>query len=733
MSTERINNSNRIKIIILLVTIALIVMMFPKGESIESEVFTGNVWTKDDLIASLTFEILKPAKQYNEERQNAANTVLPVFRKIEDVNTSVTDSVKIYNRILLRELNSAIISDNDNFVQETFLSNESFDQFRVLRSLENILSTNSSLSISDFFSVMDNIISNVYKKGYLDQSFNSILSDSIALRTGKYEREISKTLFFDESTVNQYIQNYLLNNFSRNEKLNNAATEYIKHFLQPNIEYSKHLTEISRELAMEKVPNNIGFVQKNERIVSKHEKISEDTKLKIDSYRIAKGDDTSLLDEILQKVGIVFHVILIFVIFVLYLYLFRKKIFYNNFMLLLISIILLVISFQAYLLNQIEVSAPLYLLVFVPSVSMLMTIIFDSRLGFYSTIVMSLIVGALNGNDYVIVLMNITAGALAAFTVRDIKNRNQIFRSFAFILLGYVTSVIAFGFEQFKSFDQILIQSAFVSSNALISPVLTYGLIIFFERIFKITTDLTLLELTDFNTPLLKNLAKVTPGTFTHSITIGSMVESAAEAIGANPILARVGSYYHDVGKTVEPEAFVENQMSNKNLHSELDPLKSASLIIDHVKRGIKLAQDQGLPKDIIDFIPMHHGTLVVKYFYEKQKELLGKENVDINDFRYPGPKPNTKETALVMLADACESAVRSMEELDETKLKNVVNNLIKQRVDDGQLDESPITMKDIKIIKETFHTILIGLHHRRIRYPKQDELENNSDDKNEE
>ena len=321
--------------------------------------------------------------------------------------------------------------------------------------------------------------------------------------------------------------------------------------------------------------------------------------------------------------------------------------------------------------------------------------------------------------------MNIFAGALSAYTVRDIKNRSQIFRSFLYILIGYVVSILAFGMERYETFNNILIETAFASSNALISPVFTFGMIIFFERFFKITTDLTLLELTDFNRPLLKELAKNAPGTFTHAITVGSLVERGAQAINANPLLARVGAYYHDIGKVLNPELFVENQITNENTHENLNPKDSASLIINHVKRGVELAKKENLPQEVADFIPMHHGTLVVGYFYEKAKSVYGEENVKIGDYRYPGPKPHSKETALVMLADACESTVRSIGEPDQAKIENVINNLIKQRVDDGQLDESPLTLNDIKVIKETFLNFLIGQYHKRIRYPKQEEMEN--------
>jgi len=270
----------------------------------------------------------------------------------------------------------------------------------------------------------------------------------------------------------------------------------------------------------------------------------------------------------------------------------------------------------------------------------------------------------------------------------------------------------------------MLIYTAYAASNSIISPALTFGLIIFIEKTFGITTELTLFELTDFNSPLMKNLANYSPGTFAHSMTIGSMVENAAVKINANPILARVGAYYHDIGKTIKPEGFIENQLNNINIHENLSPKESVDLIRNHVIGGIELAQKYKLPQEIIDFIPMHHGTMIIQYFYEKANELYGEENVNEEDYRYPGPKPNTRETAMLMLADACESAVRSMDDPTPEKIENYVDNLFKIRIQDGQLEDSPLTFKDIHLIKESFNGMLISQHHKRIRYPKQDELE---------
>ena len=720
--------SRRIKLLILFVSIVLIVFMFPKGESLESEVSVGSIWIQDDLIASTTFEILKNTDTYRREKIVAAQKTYPIFVNDRDVVEKNIDSLREYNKYLLEYIDE-IIFLNDEITNSTFLSPQSYQSFKNLRKLENTLSARSSRKLSEIFKVSSDVLTRIYRRGLISINYDQIEKDSISVREGKFERLVPKNKYFEESSVKNFISLYVKNKFGSNSELNNAVAEYIFHFAGPNIIYSEELTEEAKKITQDKVSKNIGFVNENERIVAKHDRITPEIKLKIDSYRIAKGEDSGFWERFAQNFGKFLHIIIIVLLYVIYIYLFRKKIYNDNVKILLIAIIVLFISALTFLVHQINVKAPMELLILIPVASMLLTIIFDSRVGFYGTVVIALIAGALRGNDYVFTLMNICAGALAAYTVRDIKHRTQIFRSFLFILIGYVVSIIAFGLERFEAPDQFLIQSAFATSNALVSPVLTYGLIIFFEKLFKITTDLTLLELTDFNTPLLKELAKNAPGTFTHSITMGSLVENAAEGIKASPILARVGAYYHDIGKSLDPESFVENQMNNKNIHTDLDPIKSAELIINHVQKGIDLAKEYKLPHDITNFIPMHHGTMVVTYFYEKLKEKLGADKVNINDFRYPGPKPNTKETALVMLADACESTVRSMSEQDPKKVENVVNNLIKYRIDDGQLDDAPLTLEDIKKIKQSFLGILIGQHHKRIRYPKQDEMENISDE----
>lgn len=711
------------KIIIALITVTLIVLMFPKGESIESEVTEGSIWLKDDLIASIPFPIIKSVETYQAELRDAEKSVFPVFIQNSKLSSISLDSLYAYGAYLIEMLDYNLDNDSLEEFNTSFLSTPSFTKFKSIRMRERNLIQTRGPNLKDLFSVAGFVLNKIYNKGILSVNSDTEINDSIAIRLGNVDKiePIRKYLFLDQAVAE--ITNEI-GRFNYPDETETALIEYSSHFIFPNLVYSSRLTNEEIEQAKNNVSKYSGIVNENERIIAKHERVTKETKLKIESYKEAKGDSAADEGLFFQMIGKYLHIILLLSLLAVYLMLFRKKIFYDNTKLILISIIFILISFVTFLLNQIAVEVPIHFLIFIPAASMLFTIIFDSRVGFYCTVILSLVVGALRANDYTFVAMNMVAGGLAVYTVRDIKNRTQIFRSFLIIFLGYTASLVAFGLERFASLDTMFVELAFAGSNALISPVLTYGLLVFFEKFFKITTDLTLLELSNYDRPLLKELARKAPGTFNHSMTIGTMSETAAERINANPLLARVGAYYHDIGKTITPQNFVENQSDNQNVHENLSPEESAELIVNHVKEGIHLAEDNNLPQEIIDFIPMHHGTTVMTYFYERAKKLYGEDKVNIDDYRYPGPKPNTKETAIMMLADGCESAVRSIEDPDSEKVENVINGIFKARIDSGQLNDSPVTYNDIAKVKEAFLSILLGQHHRRIRYPKQDEME---------
>ncbi len=713
-------NNIKLKFLLGLFTGIFIVFMFPKGESIESDVPVGSIWIHDDLIASFSFPVFKDPIVYKKELNEAAASVLPVFVKQNDITSLINDSLNAYNLFVINTL--AKFSKTNSFNNPTFLSDSSFNE---LLSLINHgpNGKKSKLGLKEFFNFAHSTINNSYSGGILSTHSDNQHFDKIAVRTGTIDKIESVAHFLPIDKVKNNINEVVhMKSFPRGYEI--ALLEYIDHFIFPNMIYEPKLTQEEIHQTQANVSRYTGIINENERIIGKHDRVTKDNYLKIQSYKKAKGEKIGDEGLFLQSIGKFLHISFLLTIFVIYLYLFRKKIFYDNGKLLILVSNLLFLAFITFLTNLLNLTVPIYFFIFIPAASMLMTIIFDSRVGFYTTIIFSLVTGALRGNDYSFVAMNIFAGALSVYTVRDIKNRSQIFTSFFYIFLGYIIAIFAFGLEQFASPQNLLIEISFAASNALISPVLTYGLLIFFERIFNITTDLTLLELSNFDNPLLKELARRAPGTFNHSMTVGTMAETAAEKIGANPLLARVGAYFHDIGKTITPQNFVENQLNNQNIHENLTPEESVNLIVRHVYEGIELGKENKLPDEIIDFIPMHHGTNIISFFYDKAIKLYGVENVKPDSFRYPGPKPNSRETAITMLADSCESAVRSIDEPNITKVANVIENIIRDRIGSGQLSDSPITFGDISKIKEAFISILIGQHHKRIKYPKQEEIE---------
>jgi hypothetical protein len=707
------------RIIIFTITTLFIVFMFPKGESLDFQITEGSIWTKEDLIAPFSFPILKDEIFYQNEIKEAENSVFPVYLK---KNISIIDSLVLFNKNLIKILDENLKRETNDFFNPTFFSTQSFSYLLSIHR-EKKQNPKYRISVESILETISPIIAQLYNKGIINSNQSDIIRDTIALRFKNIDiiYPVKEFLFYDQAI--QLSSDYI-SKMNVNQEIKRILEEYCIYFTIPNIIYDEEATLFEKEQAKKSVSRYSGIVNENERIVAKHDRITKQVKLKIESYKEAKSEDITLIENILQIVGKFLHIGSILTILGIYLFLFRKKIFYDFNKLLLIASLFMFVSLVTYLITSAPIKAPIQYLIFIPVVSMIMTITFDSRVGFYSTVIITLIVGALKGNDYTFMVINFVAGALSVYTVQDIKNRSQIFRSFTFILIGYSLTIVAFGLERFAPVKTIFLELVFAASNAVVSPALTYGLLIFIERIFKITTDLTLLELSNYERPLLRELANKAPGTFNHTLIVSLLAESATEKVGGNPLLAKVGALYHDVGKTIYPESFIENQLKGYNIHDNLIPEESVKLIQKHIDEGIELAKLNNLPQEIIDFIPMHHGTSILYYFYEKAKNLYVLENVDVNNFRYKGPKPNTKETAVVMLADSCESAVRSITEPTEEKIINVVKNIINSRLEDHQLDDAPLTFSDIKKISDTFLTILISQHHKRIKYPQQDEIE---------
>ncbi|MBN2602254.1 MAG: HDIG domain-containing protein, partial [Candidatus Marinimicrobia bacterium] len=512
--------------------------------------------------------------------------------------------------------------------------------------------------------------------------------------------------------------------------------EIIIQFLKPNLIYQREITRARQQEAINKVPISKGIVLENEKIVDANTKITPEISRKLESMskeRIRRSNIRGGLRKSLPVIGdpVIFlgQVLLVAIIslfLITFLLSYRPSIVKDPKMVILLGIIFIIeAGFTTVFVQKFSISE---FAIPITIAAMTLTILFDSKIAFVGAATITLIVGAQLRGSLDFIIASIFVNSFAIYSVRKLRKRSQVFQAIIYILLGYAISIGVTEMLKYSSVTEMTDNLIYASLNAFLSPFFAYGLISLLEMIFGITTDLTLLELADFNHPLLKALSKEATGTFTHCVTVGNLAEAAADSIGANALLARVGAYYHDIGKITKPEYFIENQAYDSNKHDNLAPNLSALIIINHIKEGLRLAKEYKLPKAIMDFIPTHHGTTRVEYFYNKAKEKSGGESaINENDFRYPGPKPQSRETGILMICETIEAASRSLEKPTLGNIEKIIDSIIDNRLQQGQLDECPLTFSDLKKIKGDIKTntgilpILKGIHHLRVEYPGQD------------
>lgn len=358
----------------------------------------------------------------------------------------------------------------------------------------------------------------------------------------------------------------------------------------------------------------------------------------------------------------------------------------------------------------------------VAGASMLVTILLNSRLAIVITVIISLITGIIYDFSFQIFFVMLISGITGVISVLKARQRSDIVRAMLCVGAGTALALLIVGLFGGWEWKYIVHHMGVGVLNGIISGAITFLFLLFSESFFSRTTDIRLVELSDFNQPLLKRLMIEAPGTYHHSLVIATLAEQAGEVIGANALLCRVGAYYHDIGKMVKPEYFIENQSPKGNVHDDLAPTMSSLVLISHVKEGIAFARKYKVDEVIIQFISMHHGTSRIHFFYHKALEKSSEKQIEEEDFRYPGPKPRTKETAIVMLADAVEAASRSLEEPTHPRIKDLVKKISNNKFIDGQFDECPITLADLKSISESFVNTLSSYYHTRVEYPKYSE-----------
>ncbi len=497
-----------------------------------------------------------------------------------------------------------------------------------------------------------------------------------------------------------------------------SLVESVFRLLLPTLEFSEQRTNQLREAAADNVPHSLGIVRKGEVIVRHGDILDTEGIAKLNSYGVIRDDNSTQLQTIGNVLGALLHALLIYALFALFAYYLRKRIMFDNLKLASLSALVVLSAAMSWLSVRMPESSNAEYLVLIPAIAMIAAIYFDSRTGFIITVTCSLMFAAVRSNDLNGAFALLFSGTLGAYSVRDLRSRTQLFRSIAFIEIGFVSVLLATWLERNIEISSHWITLLAVSINAVLSPLLTFAVIAVSEKFFGVLTDLALREYDNVNHPLLLEMSEKAPGTYQHTLAIANLVEAAAYAIEASPLLARVGAYFHDIGKIPKAEYFIENQIELANKHDLLSPKKSATIIRNHVQDGLELAREYGLPRRIAVFIPMHHGTGLIKHFYAKaleEQESDSTAELQEENYRYPGPKPNSKETALVMLADGVEAISRTTDDREELEQK--IDAIFKDKILDGQLDECNLTMKELVIIREVFARNLVGAHHQRIQY----------------
>ena len=702
-------SSRTFRIIFIISIVILTGFLFPNQRAINEngedvrQVNIGVLWMNETIKAEFPFAIKRPESEIDEERKvietNSPMVCLESFNARPDVEARL----------------SAIIQICEGRLQTSDILTES-----VNTGLSDLSQQDKSLIGQILGRSKEKLMLGLYEKKPLISGSLSAITDTVFIRNDKgTDIALLKSDFSDSLMIRNQLSGLFSDAFQMQ-----TATKIVNVLIgvfKPRFEISKQLTQELKSNRVSSIPKTLGIVRAGEILIRKGERFDRISALKVQSYVSNRANaDTSSYSWIIL-LGSIGHSLLIFSMMVLYLYFIRPIIFANQQQLIgLLGIILFapILSWFTVYMNS---PYPLEYAVIVPALSMLIAILFDSRTAFYSTVVMSLLIAGVRGSDYSVGLAMMIGGMVAAYSVRDIQARTQLFASITYVFLGMSLSIASIGAERSLGWNEMYPQLIVAGINAVFSPIFTFGVLYLIERIFPVTTDLKIDEYDSLEHPLLLEMNEKAPGTFQHTMTIARLAESAAHAIHANTLLAKVGALYHDIGKIPKAEYYVENQINIDNKHDRLQPKKSASIIKEHVQDGIELAKEYKLPQRIIDFIPMHHGTMLVKHFYAKAVEASqsgeGPIIVKEEDYRYVGPKPNTKETGILMLADAAEAVVRLNNAETKEDIEVILQGIINDRMLDGQLDECPLTLAEINEIKESFIKNLLGMRHHRVSY----------------
>ncbi|HEX9916228.1 MAG TPA: HDIG domain-containing protein [candidate division Zixibacteria bacterium] len=700
------------KVVLALVVIGIVTFIYPSS-SVYRPLQTPQEGEAayEDIISPRNFQILKSPEEMEQDRQMIrANQ--PLILRYQD---KVFDSVMVE----LKRFFSKVDSLNQSIPDTTLRLQQFALQFPNL-SQESQIALSHEPNVKVIKRFLTTVLTEIYDSGFVakadDLPLNRVKTAAVFRKNG--EHILTQKQLLDKVKAEEGILSSATAKFKEAPLLAKGTYDISTQFLIPNLKMDVEETKgkIKEETSL--ISPYKGLVLKGERIIGKNEKVTKEHLEKLESLAYAEHESRST-EAVLPYVGRALFVTFVFLFLGLFLYFFKRKIFNNNPKLLMICLIILLEIFLSLVLTF-KLGWPQYTIPVVIA-SLLLTILIDVEVGLVSTVALGLLLGVVHNFDFKLTFLTIVVGTLGCYSVKEVQKRYRFYRPMLYISFAYIVLIFFMEYLRHTSTNEILELCGIGLANGFLSILLSIGFLPIFESLFNITTDISLLELSDLNHPILKRLTLEAPGTYHHSIVLGNLVEAAAKEIGANTLLARVGSYYHDIGKIKKPEYFVENQMGAKSKHEKLAPTMSALILESHVKEGVELAEEYNLPDAIIDFIQEHHGTSVMTYFYSKALEQGATEEAR-DEFRYPGPRPRSRETGIVLLADAVEAASRTLEDPKPSRIKSLIRKIIMDKFEAGELDECPLTLKDLHAVEDSLLPILIGVFHPRIDYPEVEE-----------
>ncbi|WP_296384178.1 HDIG domain-containing metalloprotein [Winogradskyella sp.] len=667
------------KILLFLVTTLFIVYLFPKTGKFRYSFEKGKPWQSENLYAPFNFAIKKPQNELDVENLDIEKNS-PVYFEID------------------KEIESKVLSD-------------------YLLRFNQTVKDSSYLNIqnSSLYKKGKSFVVKLYDNGVLDQNYSYSDNRPVILATSNtIQKELQYGSLYELSDLRQLIEKHLSNDVLSENR--NSMISIFFDVIKPNIVLNESLTEKALEEELSKISSTRGSIEQDQLIISKGQVVEDEQYVILNSLKSEYESqvwNTANYNWVL--VAYTLLVALALLMLLLFLRKYRMEVFLNNtkvtFIFFNIALMILLTTLIINYNSQYIYVVPLCIL------PLVLKAFFDARLGLFAHVLTVLLLGFIVPNSYEYMFLQIIAGIVTILTVSELYKRANLFISVGQITFIYIIAYFAFFVIHEGQLTGLKWETFGLFILCGLATLFVQPLIYIYEKIFGLVSDVSLLELSDTNTKLLKELSNKAPGTFHHSLNVANLAEASANEIGANSMLIRVGALYHDIGKMKNPTYFTENQSTGINPHDELSSHESARIIIDHAINGIEIAKKHNLPDRVIDFIRTHHGTSLVYYFYMKEKAT--NEDVDIKDFSYPGPKPFSKETAILMMCDSVEAASKSLKEPTSTKINEFVENIINKQMENGQFLNADITFKEIQSIKKVLKHKLANIYHLRIEYPE--------------